>query len=357
MNLYFALTNYVEGRLDINTFNRAYYRDFFQIGRDNPNKQKSLIVFEFDSDEYYKLFITDDSNNNTDNRLLNIALSNGYHGYGNVFYDDYTASDDLEQGYVFHYFDDENKKMVDDILSYVNPGTKLTMIDEMGWEDISKIAKILIQFFDYEMDELSYHYSEVYDDALVEGLRQYVRKKLCNQFENYWIYEKRCSKTYFSTVGNIINQWDKLGLSEDDTMVDFFKKLIEDNSLEFDEDLWEDYHSYFDRSNFDLEGFNSDVNRILTKILDKVEGEIDESSLKERIKIINFFTKNNIDFNKILRFPSSKFLGKETIKKTFMINSIDDGKINLTDFSKSGTTQMKMNLDDFKNYYFHPELF
>ena len=50
MNLYFALTNYVEGRLDINTFNRVYSRDFFQIGRDNPNRQKSLIVFEFDSD-------------------------------------------------------------------------------------------------------------------------------------------------------------------------------------------------------------------------------------------------------------------------------------------------------------------
>mgnify|MGYP003350725805 CR=1 FL=1 len=57
-------------------------------------------------------------------------------------------------------------------------------------------------------------------------------------------------------------------------------------ALELDEDLYEDYYNYSQYSEFDEEGFNKDVSRILEKILDKLEDDVDEESFEENIKII-----------------------------------------------------------------------
>jgi hypothetical protein len=121
--------------------------------------------------------------------------------------------------------------------------------------------------------------------------------------------------------------------------------------------LYDDYYSYYDYSNFDEDGFNREVTRILERILDKLEDDIDEKTMKENIKIINFFSKNNIDFNKVTLFADSKFFNKKSIRKYFIIKKLDDGKIVLTDHNQYDIKEMVMTLEDFKNYYQHPELF
>ncbi len=207
------------------------------------------------------------------------------------------------------------------------------------------------------MGDIASHYASYYDDALVEGLRQYVRGKLCNQFQEYFIHEKICSIKYFSTVGNIVNLWDKMDVDKKSDINGFFKTLVSKTSLEFDEDLYDDYYSYYDYSNFDEDGFNREVTRILERILDKLEDDIDEKTMKENIKIINFFSKNDIDFNKVTLFADSKFFNKKNIRKYFIIKKLDDGKIVLTDHNQYDIKEMVMTLEDFKNYYQHPELF
>ena len=91
--------------------------------------------------------------------------------------------------------------------------------------------------------------------------------------------------------------------------------------------------------------------------MDKIEDDVDEKTMKENIKIINFFSKNNIDFNKVTQFAESKFFSKKNIRKFFIVKTVEDGKIVLTDHNQYDIKQMVMNLEDFKNYYLHPELF
>jgi len=355
MELYNALTEYLDGTIDSQTINRGWGDDL-RITIDNSNRKKSLIVFTFEPDTYYSFFIGRDSENNYNTHLLDIALNRSYY-HGTVFYEEYSALSDLKEGYILEYFNEESSKLLKEILFYVKPGLKFTRVSELEYQTKIDIANTLLSLYGDDMEDIASHYASYFDDALVEGLRQYVRGKLCNQFQEYFIHEKICSIKYFSTVGNIVNLWDKMDVDKKSDINGFFKTLVSKTSLEFDEDLYEDYFSYYDNSNFDEDGFNREVTRILERILDKLEDDIDEKTMKENIKIINFFSKNNIDFNKVTLFADSKFFNKKNIRKYFIIKKLDDGKIVLTDHNQYDIKEMVMNLEDFKNYYLHPELF
>jgi hypothetical protein len=354
MELYNALTGYLDGTIDSQTINRGWGDDL-RITIDNSNRKKSLIVFTFEPDTYYSFFTARDSEN-YNSHLLDIALNRSYY-HGTVFYEEYTALADLKEGYILEYFNEESSELLKKILFYVKPGMKFTRVSELEYQTKIDIANTLLSLYGDDMEDIASHYASYFDDALVEGMRQYVRGKLCNKFQEYFIYEKTCSVKYFSTVGNIVSLWDKMGVDKKSDINGFFKTLVSENGLEFDEDLYDEYYSYNDNSNFDEDGFNRDVTRILERILDKLEDDIDEKTMKENIKIINFFSKNDIDFNKVTQFADSKFFSKKSIRKYFIIKKIDDGKIVLTDHNQYDIETMVMNLEDFKNYYLHPELF
>ena len=233
----------------------------------------------------------------------------------------------MKEGYILEYFNEESSELLKKILFYVKPGMKFTRVSELEYQTKIDIANTLLSLFGDSMEEIASYYASYFDDSLVQGMRQYVRGKLCNKFEQYFIHEKTCSMKYFSTVGNIVSLWDKMGLDKKSDINDFFKTLISENGLEFDEDLYEDFYSYNDYSNFDEDGFNSDV-----------------KTMKENIKIINFFSKNNIDFNKVTQFAESKFFSKKNIRKFFIVKRVEDGKIVLTDHNQYDIKQMVMNL-------------
>ncbi len=155
-------------------------------------------------------------------------------------------------------------------------------VSELEYQTRVDIANTLLSLFKDYMEDIASNYASYFDDALVEGMRQYVRGKLCNQFQEYFIHEKICSIKYFSTVGNIVNLWDKMDVDKKSDINGFFKTLVSKTSLEFDEDLYDDYYSYYDYSNFDDDGFNREVTRILERILDKLEDDIDEKTMKEK---------------------------------------------------------------------------
>jgi len=157
MELYNALKGYLDGTIDSQTINRGWGDDL-KITIDNSNQKKSLIVFTFEPDTYYSFFIGNDSEN-YNSHLLDIAL-NRSHYHGTVFYEEYTALSDLKEGYILEYF------------------------NEMD------IANTLLSLYGDDMEDIASHYASYYDDALVEGLRQYVRGKLCIKFKNI-LYTKK----------------------------------------------------------------------------------------------------------------------------------------------------------------------
>jgi hypothetical protein len=140
-----------------------------------------------------------------------------------------------------------------------------------------------------------------------------------------------------------------------------FKNFVQQNDLEIDEDLYDDYYSYYDEKNFDNEGFQREVNRILERLKDRVLEDFEEGHLIEYQKLYDLVKKSGVRIKQWNKFPKEKGFGNE-LPSMFKIDDFSDGKI-IVDYSKTGNfggnniQTMSMNFEDFKNFLYHPELF
>jgi len=307
---------------------------------------KSIVLLSFYEEDYVRLFMPD--NEYDQNRfLINVAFSR--YGYSdNVFIDSSYADDDFREGYIFRYFNKENDKTVQKILDMVSPDLNIKKTD-----DHSEIAKVLIQLNEYSCSQIAYEWASYYDIALVRGMREYVVSKLCNKFFYLNFFEKTCAESYITTVQALIDFFDENDINKDsESMLECLKKYVEDNDLYFDDDLYEDYYAYYDDKNFDDEGFQREVERELEKIYEKLTDDLEEGSLQKNFELINYVRKLGYDFGRTYNFPKEKNYGTKT-GETFRLGKVEDGKIIVV----VSNQKMKMNLEDFKNFLFHPELF
>ena len=72
----------------------------------------------------------------------------------------------------------------------------------------------------------------------------------------------------------------------------------------------------------------------------------------KNFELINYVKKLGYHFGKTYNFPKEKSFGTKT-SKTFRLDKVEDGKIIIVIPGQ----RMKMNLEDFQNFLFHPELF
>lgn len=358
--LYETLVEFVNGETTANRVSFFDSENIIRITRVNDNNRgKSLVYLNFSYEEYIKLFITEEGEYNN-NYLINVAFDrSGYYG-GNVFIDSYSTDNDWDEGYGFQQFNDENLVKVENILRLLRPELSDTDLRNHGIDsqNIVEISNFLRQEFSNEVDQMIYDYTDYYDNALVEGMRWYVKDKLCNKLMNFGIFEKKCATVYMTTVSNIITLWDKSGVDKEGYLTDVLKSLIKENDLEFDEDLFEDYYAYYDSKNFDYEGYNREVGRELDRILNKIEEGDNFEKYKKNADLYEKLSKLKYDkFNKWYEFPKQKSFGKESDAR-FNIVGVQDGKIHVLRRATYGhTTNEFMDYETFMNFLYHPELF
>ena len=356
--LYQALKDFTEDLVTANFVRYEDDEDILRITRINEkNLGKSLVYLTFDTDDYVDLFTrnNDETNNGY---LIRVAFQGGYYG-DNVFVDDYSMDYDWDEGYLLHYFNNENLDRVKQIVKILRPSLSVDNLTEHN-DKVIEICKWLKNEFSHEIDSIIYDYSSEYDEALVKGLRQYVTNKLCNALLPLNIFEKKCTNLYMTTVAILLNTWDKSGEDKDAKLSDMLKTSIDQLGIQFDEDLYEDYYVYFDNQNYDDEGFNRSVTWNLDKIMEKIENSdnIDSyrknSDLREKLSKLKYG-----DEGKWYEFPPQKTFGEKTPNK-FIIQDVDDGKILITysNHSKNEFNQtVKIDYDTFLNFLYHPELF
>ena len=353
--LYETLVEFVNGETTANRVSFFDSENIIRVTRVNDNNRgKSLVYLNFDYEDYIKLFIPEDGYNN--NYLINVALgSGGYYG-GHVFIDSYSTDNDWDEGYGFQQFNDENLNKVKEILTLLRPELSDINLRDTSNENIVEISNFLRQEFDNEIDQLIYEYTDYYDSALVEGMRQYVKERFCGKLINFGIIEKRCGAVYMTTVSILISLWDKSGVDEDGTLTEVLKTIIEQNDLQFDEDLFEDYYTYYDSKNFDDEGYNREVGRQLDKILNKIEEGDNFEKYKKNADLYEKLSKLKYGkFNKWYEFPKQKSFGKESDAR-FNIIGIKDGKIHVQRTGGPNTNEF-LDYENFMNFLYHPELF
>ena len=356
MKLYEALKKFIQGTADEWDVRRS--DDNTRIGRVNQNSLgKSLVTLTFYEEEFAKIFLGDNSESDNNTYYFNVAFNRrGYYG-GSVFVDaHYFGDDEWKYGACWWYFNEDNRNLFLSILKILNPG--LVELDDNGKPDDEAFQFLLSKYTD-EIEQINYEYAELYDESLVVGLREYILKKTCDVFSEFGIYEKDCARQYLTTVSVLMSLWKMTGTDEDSNVLDLLHNLAIQRNLIIDEDLYEDYYSYFDEKNFDSESFNRTVERQLEKIKDKIDEEIDEGTLQDSIKIHNQLSKLGYKFGRWYSLPDQKHFNKIGKKnEKFNLLNVIGGKIVFNRLNPdNGIAQSAMGPEDFFNYLYHPELF
>lgn len=350
MSLYKLLLDFRDDKIDAKSVNYEDRDDSLKIRTvSSKNRGKSLVeIYFYDSDDYFKLFVDEDDHNNNV-YLLNVALGRGYYDY--VFMDSYSTDDEFRYGAI-NYLNDDNLKKLKNCIKLVNPSFDFSIHTE-------ELANEFMRLFEDDANDIGNDYLGLYDEALIEGLRQYISKRVCNVLQDFGIFETSCGKKYYSTVNQIIKIIENSGEFEADGFITILKKLIEKNNLIIDEDLFDDYYSYFDLNNFDEESFNRNAERVLDRVEEKIMEEIEEGTLQENIKIMNFLEKRDMKVGIWYKFPSEKSFGKE-YNKILRVDKVNDGEITITVKMKDGSKDWEtyaITLDEFIKFLFNPELF
>ena len=356
MSLYYKLIDFRDGKIDSTDLRRSDDSGVLRVGSVTNNRSRSLITLNFDNLDYFKIIFPNDDNNNS--YIINFLFSY-YGGGGSLFLDDYYFNDEeWDEGYIYDYFSEENKKLFKDILLKISPKNAMLLSDSENRREPFIFIK---NNFERYVDDIVSEYAHYYDECLQEGAKKYILNKSCNVLTNFGIFTKSCASKYFTTVGNLIKLWDNSSVNKDiDSFIDFLGEFVEENNLHIDEDLWEDYYSYYDSINFDSEGFNSRVTRYLEQISDKVDEDLDSEVFQKNIELSELMSKLDYKFGAWYNFPKSKNFG-EKYDYIFRIDVIDNGKIECV-FKRRGDTyesieRFKMTKEEFTNFLNHPELF
>lgn len=357
MNLYDALIKFANGELNENPFkvdNDDRFRiQFRRYNKENPGTSIVLLSF-YRKKDFIDLFVPDDEYYNN-SYLIDRAYENyGYSGL--VFLDGYSADDEFAEGYVLRTISDENKEKLKEILRTVH----YKLYQDLLEDNYESVSKFLIDKYENIFSDAAYEYQSLHDDCLVKGMRGYIDDKFCGILpKEFKIMELKCGFNYVTTLENIIKIYKKYDYL-DKNLYDLLKLAIHDENLTLDDDLYDDFYAYYDDSNFDDESWQYYLSKSIDKLSDKVEDEIDSGVLDEHKKIYELLEKLNLKIGVWYSFPTEKKFGEE-YNKIYRIDGIDNGKLTLItkikgSYLNSNDTQT-MNIEDFINFLYHPELF
>jgi hypothetical protein len=353
MTFFESLKKYSSGEISYRELKDSDDDGFVYDVRDNKESpNKSIIILRFTEDEFFSLFSSEFFSDNYNNQYyIRVALNHRY--YDNVFIDSYWGDEEWKEGYILATIDEENKKLLIDILKLIAPSYIKDVTDTNNYgADYSSIANLLSSNFERYCNDITYEYASLYDDTLVKGMRDFILKEFCDPFRGDMIIESSCGTQYYTSVRNLIYLYTLYG-DENDCLEILLKKIIGKNSKDYDYDLGEDYYDYYDNRNWDNESFQRVVKSKFESILEDILDNFEPETLKKNSEIYDYLSSKNIEFDKYYKLPTEKFFG-ENKNIRYMISEVKDGKIFIKfDFRKS----FSLTLEQFKNFLYHPDLF
>jgi hypothetical protein len=322
----------------------------YDVRVNQKDLNKSIIVLRFTEDEYFSLFMDLDDDNNNNSYYIRVALNSRY--YDNVFVDSYWAEEEWNEGYILSMINDENKKILTDILRYIAP----SLIKDVSGREYKDISNVLESNFEYLTDDMTYEYASLYDETLVLGLRDFIKSNFCNPFKSEMVIESSCGESYYTSVRNLLFLYDNYG-DNNDGIKDLLIKIIKQNNKTFEYDLGEDYYDYWSFENWPDERFQNYMKDKLEKMLEKIVDDISPEVLEKNSEINNFLYSKNIRYDEYRRLPAEKFFGDKNVTINYKVTSVSDGKIEVLVQSARYFKKFKITLEQFKNFLYHPTLF
>ena len=307
--------------------------------KDEENRGESIVEISFDGlDDYKKVFDLSDD----DKWFLGI-IDSTYNDYN--FYP-MDIDSEWGEGYIIDRFNDENTKLLREILKYILP-TYVNADLSDDYEVKSTIAKTLKDMFDREASDISYEYQSEMDRATEIGTRNTIESELCDYFEKYGFKKssKNCFDEYQTTINNLIKLFEE-HQPEKNTIESLLYRITEDDSV----GGWvENSYEMIDWESFDEEGFQRNVEYNLEKILDQIS---ENENFLEYKEVFDTITKN-YEIQRWYNLPRNKDV-------SFRINGIDtdDLTISVSLRGKMGLSKYSFtDVDEFYSFLYNYKLF
>jgi hypothetical protein len=279
---------------------------------------------------------------------LNIAdyESHVFRDIMNGTYDSDRSYESMQQDFLdgydpFYSLDDENS----DILSKIEIiilGRTLDSKDDS--DDRLDFNKALYGLFEGYINDIFYAYQEESNNQINESAREDLEYELAKSVAELGINFDDEDKYASSTVSNLIFKYVtsgniKVGL----------KELFESINVDFDFDF-DNIHEYSDYTKMDLVSLNREINRSLSRILDELESDESNSSIK-----LFRYISDKFKFNTWYDLPSDKSI-------MFKIDGLDqpNKKINVHLKKKNNQYTIKRHKfteEDFNKFLYNPEIF
>lgn len=310
----------------------------------------SKIILKFTLDEYLDLFEISDYDRSFCLSML-----------GNYYYNswDFNLSDriweDFREGYFFRNFNEENTRKLSEIAMYVAPDIEPSDIIGNNEESLAKLGMVFRSMQNRYEDRLTSPYHDFLYDCYVESAREDIRSEICGLLKPFSFFQKEehCYSTYFTSLGNLLNLYEKNDLFTLDIkgVLRFYMEK-NGNELNFEgTSFGECNHNHWTTEMEDnlQEKFSDVLDDILDDILDNDE-YISHEELRKTAQAIT----KKFEFHKWYELP------KDDSKQIKFLN-IDPktNKVNYEFIDKEAGTGIKKSkgtIEDINLLLYHPEI-
>jgi len=263
---YEFLKNIAEG----NAVDRWRYPDDLinNVYPSSKNPSSTRIELRFNDNEFLEILgITDDN----DIWTWNTFMGNYYTGRE---YDWYRYNEDWREGYIINDFNDENKELVKEIMSYLTPGVRYNLDEH---EDGSKVSKYLEKRYERAVENIIDIYATEQEECKERAIKKELEDETKNPFSRFGIVEEYHSWKYTTSVGILLGLYKMIKDNELD-LKELLTKLIEKYDR-VDRGGWDEleYNVWCDDYNRDY--VDSQINKELENILEQVKEELEEGGV------------------------------------------------------------------------------
>lgn len=314
------------------------------------NPSKTFIKLTFEEEEFLNL-IEDLSQYDIDDAINLLNVGRYYYHEPQEYLSWDSAEDEFEEGYHFGYFNDENTKILKEIIKY-SP-------DVEGVDDVRTIANFLFEHdkeWNYDVSSIITEYQNKFNECMEESLTDMVKSELSDILNPYNIVEKDLLTEYVTIASNLVKLYEETD-SQNLTIKELIEKLITNlnqNFGNYSEDVWN-----VGCHNFDAETYNKDIHFYLNRILNKIEEsfEDDDSDIEGYERIMGYIKKlPHVKHDGVNWYPLPTMEGYSfNINNVNVINGV---KITLRKNSDDSFKETRtIRFDDFPSFIENYKLF
>lgn len=308
----------------------------FEFNQRLPSK--SMIKLSFNVDDFIKYFDLGDENESVVNAIYS------YGGY--YFTDDDRIWEDWKYGYFYGNFNDENEKLIKEIISFISPDILFLKDDD---EFREKALEVLNDKFYNQCGSIMNEFVSLANERANEIVKAGIEEDFSDVFNDIGIIQSELGQ-YYTTVNVLLSLYEDN--NKTDTIAELIEKLAKKTNVSTG-NYWEHgSDEAFVGGEYGVK-FQQYAKSELDDILEYIENNPEEfERYKEYRDVL-------LNLNKLGYEVGRKYTLPRNPKNSFKIYSVNrnNGRIKLGHLGEKGEEERTYSFEEFKDYLHTPELF